>query len=66
MKFPSQLSDTKNTHHGSHQEPRRSNRVNKGVFSSDCFINQVFLSNLEDSSQSYTESQLADQADVLT
>ena len=65
MEFPSQLPDAKYTHHDSHQEPCRSNCVNKGIFSSEYFINQVFLSSLEDSSQSYTESQLAYQADVL-
>ena len=66
VEFPSQLPDLKDTHDNTHQEPRRSSRVNKGVFSSDRFINQVFLSSLEDSSQSYTESQLAYQADILT
>ena len=65
VEFPSQLPDLKDIHDNTHQEPRRSIRVNKGVFSSDRFINQVFLSSLEDSSQSYTESQLAYQADVL-
>ena len=39
--------------------------MNKGVLSSDCFINQVFLSSLKYSSQSYTKPQLAYQADVL-
>ena len=48
MEFPSQLLDAKDTHHDSHQEPHRSNCVNKGVFSSDRFINIVFLSSLED------------------
>ena len=52
LEFPSQLPDAKYTHHDNHQEPRRRNCLKKGVFSSDRFINQVFLSSLEDSSQS--------------
>ena len=66
VEYPSQLPDSKESSQSSNEEPRRSSRVNKGVFNSERFIDQVFLSSLQDSSQSYTESQLAYQADILT
>ena len=59
VEYPSQLPNSKESSQSSNEEPRRSSRVNKGVFNSERFIDQVFLSSLQDSSQSYTESQLA-------
>jgi hypothetical protein len=66
VEYPSQLPKSKESSQSSNEEPRRSSRVNKGVFNSERFIDQVFLSSLQDSSQSYTKSQLAYQADILT
>ena len=50
VEYPSQLPDSKNSSQSNHEEPRRSRRINKGVFNSERFIDQVFLSSLQDSS----------------
>ena len=38
--------------------------MNKGLFISERFINQAFLSSLQDSSQAYADSQLVYQDDL--